>query len=288
MNKSVAALLEGYPLSTQEDFTNALREVLQHLALLGLWRSRFFEQAAFYGGTALRIFYGIERFSEDLDFSLAVPNKQFNLLPYLRALEEELASQGFSVSVEKSTRTGKTAIESGFVKADTRANFLIIDAPARIVERLHREQRLRIKIEVDVDPPPGAQYEVKTVLRPIPFQVKLYSGPDLFAGKLHALLCRQWKSRVKGRDFYDFVWFIGSKIPCRLSHLQARMEQTGHWKAPTTLERDALVRLLIEKFATADIAAVRDEVRPFIRDPDSLALWNREFFLSLAKQVETV
>jgi predicted nucleotidyltransferase component of viral defense system len=285
MNQVISSLLEEYQLATQEDFEHALREILQHLALLGLWRSRFYEHAAFYGGTALRIFHGLGRFSEDLDFSLIKPDEGFDLRPYLRAVKEELGVQGISVTVGKKERARPTAIESGFVKANTREILLTLKAPSRIVERLHRQQSLRIRIELDIDPPRGAQYDVRTVLQPIPFQVRLFSLEDLFAGKLHAVLCRQWKSRVKGRDFYDFVWFIGKKVPCHLHHLQARMEQTGHWKESRSLDREALVRLLKSKFAAVDIDAARTEVRPFLRDSDSLMLWSKGLFAALADQV---
>jgi hypothetical protein len=153
---------------------------------------------------------------------------------------------------------------------------------------IHRDQqRTRIRLEIDIAPPPGANFEVKTVLLPIPFQVKLVSLPDLFAGKSHALLCRQWKSRVKGRDFYDFVWFVARGIPCHLEHLKARMVQTGHWNTEAFLGKDDFCKLLIEKFGKVDFLQAKDDVRPFVRDQDSLKLWSREFFNELVPKVRT-
>jgi hypothetical protein len=141
---------------------------------------------------------------------------------------------------------------------------------------------------VDIDPPSGADFETKTLLVPIPHQVKLYSKECLFAGKVHALLCRQWKTRVKGRDFYDFVWFIGQGIKCRLPHLKARMVQTGHFNAKDELSQSLLIHLLKQRFEQARLDSAREDVRPFLQDPQSLDLWNKGFFIALADKIETI
>ena len=139
---------------------------------------------------------------------------------------------------------------------------------------------------MDTDPPPLARYEVLTLLTPIPFQVRLFDLPCLFAGKLHAILCREWKAQVKGRDFYDFVWYLGRRIRCDVRHLQARMEQTGHWQASEDLDAVHLRRLLTRRFEQVDIDQARSDIRPFIRDDAELALWDRPFFQSLAGRVD--
>jgi len=143
-------------------------------------------------------------------------------------------------------------------------------------------------MEVDTDPPAGADLETKTLLVPIPHQVKLYSKECLFAGKVHALLCRGWKERVKGRDFYDFVWFVGQGVKCHLSHLKARMVQTGHFKAGDRLDKAGLIVMVKERFGKVLIEAAREDVRPFILDRQSLDLWTRDFFLDLAEKIETI
>jgi len=285
MNAALQTLIDRYQPVSQQDRENALREIVQELALLGLWRSKFFEHAAFYGGTALRIFHGLPRFSEDMDFSLLRPNADFQLAPHLEAVRAELSALGFTFEVARKAKLTDSAIDSAFIKGSTRVNLLEIGAPAALSSRFGPAQRLKIKLEVDTDPPASAADEVRTLLAPIPFQARLFRLPSLFAGKLHAVLCRNWKNRVKGRDFFDFIWYLGKRVPCHLAHLQKRMEQTGHWSADETLDHSALKRLLTERFNTVDFDQARDDVRPFLRDPDALALWSREFFIGLVEQV---
>jgi len=285
MNPALQSLIDRYQPQTLQDWENALKEIVQELALLGLWRAKFYEHAAFYGGTALRIFHGLPRFSEDMDFLLLAPDRDFDLSPYLEAIRAELASMGFSFEVDPKIKRVETAIESAFIKGETRVNLLSIGAPDDLRERLPKPQRIKIKLEIDTDPPAGADYNVETLLVPIPFQVKLFTLPCLFAGKLHAVLCRNWKARVKGRDFYDFVWYLGREIPCHLGHLQKRMEQTGHWEGAETLDLPALKRRLAERFEEVDFEQAKSDVRPFIRDDAELALWSREFFVGLVDRV---
>lgn len=285
MNAALQTLLDRYQPATSAEWENALREIVQELALLGLWRSKFFEHAAFYGGTALRIFHGLPRFSEDMDFTLLRPDADFALAPHLEAVRAELCAFGFTFEVDRKVKQTDAAIDSAFIKGSTRVNLLEIGAPEGLSSRFGPTQRLKIKLEVDTDPPADATDEVRTLLVPIPFQVRLFKLPSLFAGKLHAVLCRNWKNRVKGRDFFDFIWYLGKRVPCHLAHLQKRMEQTGHWSADEVLDRAALVRLLTQRFSAVDFDQARDDVRPFLRDPDALALWSREFFLGLVEQV---
>ena len=286
MNTALQALLDRYEPRTPADYENALKEIVQELALLGLWRAKFYEHAAFYGGTALRIFHGLPRFSEDMDFSLLAPDEGFDLDPYLEAIRCELASFGFSFRVERRSKRVSTAIESAFIKGGTRVNLAHVGMPDYLLERLPRLQQVRIRLDVDTDPPPLARYDVLTLLTPIPFQVRLFDLPCLFAGKLHALLCRDWKMRVKGRDFYDFVWYLGRRIRCDVRHLQARMEQTGHWESGDDFDVVHLRRLLARRFEQVDFDQARSDVRPFLRDDAELDLWDRPFFQSLAPQVD--
>lgn len=286
MNAALQGLLDRYRPQTVADHENALREIAQELALLGLWRAKFFEHAAFYGGTALRIFHRLPRMSEDLDFSLLRSDPAFDLAPYLEAVGSELAAFGFTFRVEGKDKRVNTAIESAFIKGGTRINLAYIGLPEDLQQRIPAQQQVRIKIEIDTDPPPLAEYEVLTLLAPIPFQVRLFTLPCLFAGKLHAILCRSWKERVKGRDFYDFIWYLGRQIPCHLHHLQARMTQTGHWGQGDDLTGAQLRQLLRQRFGQVDFERARSDVRPFIRDHAELELWDTDFFRSLAGRVE--
>jgi Nucleotidyl transferase AbiEii toxin, Type IV TA system len=281
MNPALKDMLDAYQPKSPVDYQNATREIVQEIALLGMWRGGFFEHAAFYGGTALRIFHGLRRFSEDLDFTLVEFGDATRLERYLSGVATELESWGFSFEAEAKSGGQTTGIESAFLKGSTQLNLLHIGAPADLARRLPRNQQLRIKLEMDIEPPPHATTEVRTQLLPSPYQVKLYDLPSLFAGKLHAVLCRGWKNRVKGRDFYDFVWYVGRNIAPNLVHLEARMRQSGHWNGGE-ITRQVLVDLLRERFAAVDFKNAAEEVRVFLPDPRELELWSREFFDGLA------
>jgi len=288
MNPALNSLLDRYAPTTAAEWENALREIVQELALLGLWRSKFYEHASFYGGTALRIFHGLPRFSEDLDFSLLEPDPAFDLAPHLEAIRAELAGFGFSFAVERKLKEIETAIDSAFIKGSTKVNLLEIGAPGDLASRLPTSKTIKIKLEIDTDPPSGAEHEVRTQLVPIPFQVKLFTPPCLFAGKMHAILCRQWKHRVKGRDFYDFVWYLGKGTPVHLTHLQKRMEQTGHWQRDEILDEVGLKSRLRQRFEEVDFEQAKSDVLPFLKDADAVALWSGAFFVSLLDRLRTV
>ena len=271
-----------------EDYVRALREILQEIALLGLWRSKFFEKGAFYGGTALRILYGLDRFSEDLDFSLLQPLSDFDLSRYSKALQTEMRSFGFEVMVDSKEKQTKRAVHSAFLKANTLQQLLVIEAEKGIVRGLLKGQVLKIKVEVDTDPPTGFTTEVEYLLHPIPFSVRSYILSDLFAGKMHAILCRRWKNRVKGRDWYDFVWFVSNYPELHLSHLEKRMIQTGDWKQSESLTEERFNSQLREKIEAVDLKRARVEVEPFVNNPDTLAVWSKEFFLNISQRIKLV
>ena len=192
MNNAVKSMLEKYELKSSVDYENALKEIIQEITLLGLWRSKFFEKAAFYGGTALRLLYNLDRFSEDMDFSLYEPDKDFRLDKYFRAVKDELSSFGLDVLVEQKEKKNSN-IESAFIKAGTVKNFIEINVPSDLLKSISNSKMLKIKIEVDIDPPGMFETEAKYIFNPIPFSVSTYKIPYLFAGKMHAILCRQWK-----------------------------------------------------------------------------------------------
>jgi predicted nucleotidyltransferase component of viral defense system len=279
-------MLARYELRSVDDHVNALREILQEIALCGLWRSKFFERAAFYGGTALRLLYGLDRFSEDLDFSLLAPDDGFDLSPYCSAVEEELSSWGFPASVAVKRKTSRSAVESAFLKANTRELLLTIDAGSEVAAAIHGRRQLRIKIEIDTDPPPGFATETSFLLQPIPFSVKAYDPPSLFAGKMHAILCRGWRSRVKGRDWYDLVWYVARGTPLGLTHLEARMRQSGHYADEAALDERVFRSTLKEKIDGLDVAAARSEVERFLTDRSTVSVWSREFFHSVAARIQ--
>jgi predicted nucleotidyltransferase component of viral defense system len=288
MNEAIARMMSRYKYRRLEDYVRALREILQEIALLGLWRSKFFEKGAFYGGTSLRVLYGLDRFSEDLDFSLLQCDSGFDLLRYSKALQTEMRSFGFEVTVDSKSKRTSSAVQSTFLKANTLHQLLIIEAEREVIRGLPKGQILKVKLEVDTDPPPGFATEIKYLLHPIPFSVRSYVLPDLFAGKMHAILCRRWKERIKGRDWYDFVWFVSYHPELHLFHLEKRMIQTGDWKQDETLTEERLHVRLRETIERVDLKSARTEVEPFVKNPDSLAVWSKEFFLDIARRIKIV
>lgn len=286
MHEAIRPMLDRYAPETRDDYVNALREILQELALLGLWRSKFFEHAAFYGGTALRVLYGLDRYSEDIDFSLLAPDPGFSLGQYGESLLREIGSFGFSVEFEHREPTQQTAIESAFLKAHTLKQLLVIEADAERFPGLHLGSALRIKLEVDTDPPGGFETESRYLLQPIPFAVRVYSLPDLFAGKLHAILCRRWQTRVKGRDWYDLVWYVGRHPQVRLRHLGERMRQSGDYRDEMPLTRGRLMELLRQAVDQLDVGRAQDDVVRFVRDPRTIDVWSRDFFREVVQRIE--
>lgn len=284
MPSPIQDLLKRYDCKTVEDHRSALKEIIQEITLLGLSRAGFFREGAFYGGTALRIFHGLDRFSEDLDFSLGVPNPEFRLEAYTSFVRDELAAYGFKVQVEKKEKSEDSAIQSAFIKAGTLVHLLKIASLTPPVPGVPPNEQLKIKFEIDTDPPAGASYEVRYQLIPIPYSVRLYDLSSLFAGKLHAVLCRSWKNRVKGRDFYDYLWYLSHRVYPNLPHLEARMRQSGHWRAPEPLDSPRLFELLEQRFGQVDFRQATADARAFIRNPRSLDLWSREFFSSVTKE----
>lgn len=286
MHEAVRQMLEKYNCERGEDYAQALREILQEIALFGLWRSKFFDKAAFYGGTALRILYGLDRFSEDLDFSLLQPSTDFRLERYSIGLEKELAAFGFTVRVELKNKAVPSAVQSAFLKADTANELLIIEPGEEIIRQLPAGKIIRIKIEIDTNPPLGFATENKYLLLPVPFSVRSYTLPDLFAGKMHALLYRRWKNRVKGRDWYDLVWYCAHHPTLHLAHLEQRMRQSGDWTNPEPLDQKIFRQILTTKIATLNVDQARQEVAPFVTDPRMLDVWSRDFFMAVAERIK--
>lgn len=270
----IEQMLARYP---DQDRGHALREVMQEIALAGLQRGGFFDKAAFYGGTCLRIFHGLPRFSEDLDFSLLAPDRSFTLDPYFDAMRTEFAAFGFEVEITAHTKSVDSAVVSAFVKQGT-----------SIYDMQVRGQRiLKIKFEVDTDPPPGFATEERLLVQPYSFYAKCYALPDLYAGKIHALLFRKWKNRIKGRDWFDFEWYVRHAVPLHLAHLEQRARQSGDWGEQAMTQAD-FQHLLQQRIETLDIEQARSDVRPFLRDARPLDIWSDRYFRDLSCKVSVV
>ena len=282
MNDAIISMIEGRKPASQADWNRILREVVQETALAGLWRAGFFDKAAFYGGTALRLFYRLDRFSEDLDFTLLEPEQAWKLSDRLSSLRAELEGFGFSVQIEPKH---DGAIESAFIKANTKTNLIIIQAPTETTGLIASNRLIKVKLEMDTDPPSGIKTVNKTLLEPFPFSVRVVVPSCLFAGKMHACLCRSWKMRVKGRDWYDYLFCISRDMPIDVAHLESRMRQSGHWSEKRSLEVGDVQRLLLERIQAVDWKQAREDALPFVRDSRSLDLWGSQLFIEAMQRI---
>ena len=201
MNTVIEEMLKSYQVDNIYDRKNAMKEIMQEIVLCGLSHAGFFKEAAFYGGTALRIFYGLDRFSEDLDFSLEQINLDFDLCSYFPVLEKEVKAFGLNVEIQEKQKTKDSNIRSAFLKGNTKEHLLLFYADERVVGTVAKNEVVKIKFEVDTNPPAFATYEHKYRLLPVPYEIRLYDMPSLFAGKIHAVICRGWQSRFDSIDF---------------------------------------------------------------------------------------
>lgn len=285
MNETVKQMLKKYNPRSYDDYANALKEIFQEIALLGLWRAKFFEKAAFYGGSALRILYGLDRFSEDLDFSLLNKKSDFDLTSYNHAIVKELNAFGFESTIETKIKSSKTNVESAFIKAESKKQFIAIEAPSGIIKNIHSMQIIKIKMEVDINPPDLFDTESKFLLQPISFPIKSFIESDLFAGKVHALLCRPWLKRIKGRDWYDFVWYVSRNTPLNLTHLKERLVQNKAWEQKNIFNENDVINLLSKKIQETDFNKAKEDVFKFIQDKSKIAVWSPEFFMAVLEKL---
>ncbi|NUN06630.1 MAG: nucleotidyl transferase AbiEii/AbiGii toxin family protein [Bdellovibrio sp.] len=286
MNEAIEQMITKYNPQSSEDYENALKEVLQEIILLGLERSDFFESAAFYGGTALRIMYGLDRFSEDLDFTLLKPNPKFKLDKYFSGLERELKAFGFEVSLQRVEKGDDRKTESAFLKTNTQMILLKIQGAKFYADKIQKNQSLKIKFEVDVDPATSFSTEIKTLLLPSPFAVKTLDLPSLFAGKMHAALFRQWKNRIKGRDFYDVQWYVARNAPLKAKYLEEKMQASGVLSGPLT--KNELVQLFEKRVESIDWDHAKKDVDIFLKDKNQTSLWSAKFFKDLIRNINLV
>jgi len=275
----IRQMLSRYSLQTHDDYTRAFREIMQEIALAGLYRAGFFKKAAFYGGTCLRIFHGLDRFSEDMDFSLLRPDAGFSFNPYLDAVKQEFASHGMDIIINIKKKNQPSQVESAFLKNNTSIYDFLLDGD---VLRMHpgAPSKIKIKFETDTDPPPGFATENKLMLLPFSFYVRCYSLPDLFAGKMHALLFRKWKTRVKGRDWYDLEWYVRQGVSLDLSHLSERIRQSGELKSPQINAQELFI-LLQERIANLNVSQAVLDIKPFLNDKAKLDIWSENYFMDL-------
>ena len=270
-NEIFNQMLSAYDRTTEQQKRNAIFEVNQQIILAGLYNGGFFNEAAFYGGTCLRIFHGLQRFSEDMDFSLLAPNEDFDFTKYFQTIIDQFALVDRNVEIKKKDKKNFGKVESAFLKDNTDVYDITFQT----------EKSIKIKIEVDTQPPMSFHTEQKLLLLPESFMTRCFTLPCLYAGKMHALVYRAWKNRVKGRDWYDFEWYVRHNVPLNFTHLHERALQFNN----EDITKESFLEKLNEHLATTDINQVKADVLPFIRNPKEMAIWSNDYFLQLALMI---
>ena len=286
MNNVIREMLTRFSINELTEKKDALKEVLQEVILCGLSRAGFFQRTAFYGGTALRIFHGLDRFSEDLDFSLQTADGSFSLSDFFSVLRKEVASFGLNLEITEKVKTRESAIQSAFLKGNTKEHMLMFFNADQSVESIPGNEKIKIKFEVDTNPPASASFERRYRLLPVPYEVMLYDMPSLFAGKVHAVICRAWKSRIKGRDLYDYVFFLSKGALLNTDHLKARLVQSGIWDSEDSFSIADAKRLLCDRFEAIDYSQAKADVIPFLKDSASLEIWSADFFRQITEGLQ--
>lgn len=284
MNSVLQNMLSKYEIKNTTDETNAMKEIIQEIVICGLSRGGFFNEAAFYGGTALRIFYGLNRFSEDLDFALLEPNPNFDLSRYFSFIEKEVEAYGLNLSISEKEKNKESNIMSAFLKGDTKEHILIF-FPNENMKNTTSLKSIKIKFEVDINPPEGAKYELKYKLLPSPHQVRLYDEGSLFAGKIHAILCRNWNYRTKGRDLYDYIFYLSKNITVNLDLVREKLIDSNVLNREDIFNINILKEMLNKKFEEINYTNSKEDVITFIEDKDSLSLWSEDFFKEITKNL---
>lgn len=285
MSVAIEQMLKSYHIENIYDRKNAMKEIMQEIVLCGLSRAGFFQKAAFYGGTALRIFYGLDRFSEDLDFSLEVADPSFELASYFPVLEKEIKAFGLNVIITEKEKTKESNIRSAFLKGNTKEHLLLFFADENAAGSVNQNEAVKIKFEVDVNPPAYAVFEHKYRLLPIPYEVNMYDMPSLFAGKIHAVICRAWKNRIKGRDLYDYIFYLSRGTAVNRKHLRERLIQSEFISADAECSLDEVKNMLSNRFDSIDFSQAKRDVEPFIHDTSVLNIWSADFFKQITEEL---
>lgn len=271
--------LASYNAANQLEEEYAVKEILQDIALYGLWRAGFFDIAAFQGGTCLRIVHGMGRFSEDLDFILKQPDPDFSWPVYLQGMVQCFEEFGL-----KSEILDKSRMDQRIKKAQIKDNSICHQLDLSFF-RENPARKQTIKLEIDVDPPENSGFAYRYLDFPLDFEVCHQDLNSNFSLKIHALLCRPY---VKGRDWYDFNWYVKQRVKPNLAHLQAALLQWGPWAGQEIkIDLKWLKQKLTDKIGRIDWQDAAMDVERFLRlqEQHSLKLWSVAFFLHKVEQL---
>lgn len=277
----IESRLQGYSIQSKQDELNAIKEIIQEIALAALSRTEFFKYAMFQGGTCLRIVYALPRFSEDLDFILTEANPNFVWKPYLENMKIEFESYGLSLEVEDRSKVN-SSVKKAFIKEDSFGKILTLSYKTTASDM----QKIQIKFEIDTNPPLGSLVETKYLDFPFPFSVVLQDMPSLFASKCHAILCRKY---TKGRDWFDFIWYVSRKTSLNYEFFKNAINQMGNWSGEKiNVNKNWVLEQLENKIEEIDWEMAKQDVIRFLRprEAESLKIWGKPLFLSTIEKLE--
>ncbi len=279
--KIIQEKLDSYKCANWQEEEYAIKEIFQEIALASLARTDFFKYAVFQGGTALRIFYSLQRFSEDLDFLLKQVNPSFQITKYLTILKEEFESYGVKISIQDKSKVGEN-VKKIFLKEDSAGRILLL----KHFPIDKKSKTIKVKLEIDINPPMEGNFETKYLDFPFPFAVTMQDLPSLFAGKSHALLCREY---TKGRDWYDFVWYVSKRIPVNFKFLTNACRQIGPWKGKNfVVTKEWYLKEFTKKIKSTNWQEARTDVTRFlnVNELKTIMVWSRDFFLDRLQKLK--
>ncbi len=283
---TIEELLNSYDPKTLDETKMRLRELLQQIVLIGLSKANFFKYASFYGGTALRIFYSLNRYSEDLDFTLNQKDDAFSLEPFIKKIKEVARGYGIQLDIETESKKVLTPIESAFAKLNTYQTFIALKLDDNLTKLLHKDETIKVKFEVDCNPALGFSCDSKWLDVPEFANIKVLDIESLFAGKIHAILCRNYKNNVKGRDYYDFLFYIKKRVSPNLTYLRNKLIESGTIKENEHFDMDTLKAMLKDRFESVDFNQARQDAERFVIDNEDLSYFSKDLFIDLLDRLD--
>lgn len=284
MKTIIEEILKNKNIQSADEIRAELRQIIQSIVLIGLSKANFFSKASFYGGTSLRIFYGLNRYSEDLDFTLNYIDESFSLEPYIKSIKDTALSYGLDLDIDIKKKNIETPIHSAFAKLNTYQTTLKFNFSKNISEILHKNELIKVTFEVDTKPALGFSTVNKFLIEPEFATINVLDDSSLFAGKIHAILCRTYQNRVKGRDYYDYLYFVKKGIKPNLEYLKNKLIETGKIKA-CYFSREKLIEMLKEKFESVDFKSVIEDAQKFVFTNEDLSFYSKELFISTLESI---
>lgn len=278
-------IIKSYHPKNLEETKLVVRKLVQQIVLIGLSRGGFFKYASFYGGTALRIFYGLKRYSENLDFTLNKVDENFSIEPFISKINEVALSYGLNLIITTKNKKIATPIESAFEKLNTYQTFISLNLNDNIISTFHKDEVLKVKFEIDCNPTLGFNIENKWLDVPEFASVAILDESSLFSGKIHAILCRNYKNTVKGRDYYDFLFYIQNRVKPNMKYLKNKLIESKKINEYDEFNVSILKNMLKKRMNEVDFNQVKLDASRFIFANEDLSYYCKELFIQMIDKI---